>query len=289
MLLSLLVPGFGILRGGLPGQALAWFLGLELGLTLVALAFAIESVPFSLALSAGAAWLFGCLCMLYQNHCPGRMTPRLWVAFVLLLALTAVLPLPAGLVARPFKFAAGSMRPTLGGSGRADYLIVDRLSYRLGSPRRGDLLVFRTDVISGMPQDQIYVKRLIGMPGERLEIRDGYVFANGKRLTEGEGIPPIHFVTREAIETGEGGSSASYAVDKGGYFVLGDNSKNSLDSRYFGCVPRKNIYGKVTGIYYPFSRAGRPRYPGGPDGSANQRQPIRPETNRAPVAAGSGG
>ena len=108
------------------------------------------------------------------------------------------------------------------------------------------------------------------MPGERIEIRDGSVFANGVRLTERDGIPPIRFVTRAVVEHAAGASTASYDVDKGGYFVLGDNSSNSLDSRFFGCVPRQNVYGKVTAIYYPFSRAGRPRYPG--ETATNERQ-----------------
>ncbi len=287
VLLSLLIPGFGMLRGGLPGQALAWFVGLELGLAFVALAFAIENVPFMLAMAAGAAWFLGWLCMLSRSYRGGKMTLRLWVAFVLLLALTAVWRSPVQFIAKPFKFSTASMRPTLeAGSGQEEYLIVDRVSYRLGSPRRGDLLVFRTTGISGMPQDEIYVKRLIGMPGERLEIRDGCIFANGTRLTQREGIPPIHFVTREAAESGNDRSSASYEVEAEGYFVLGDNSTNSLDSRYFGCVPRKNVYGKVTGIYYPFSRAGRPRFPGEPDGAANRSQPVGSETNRRSTAAG---
>ena len=135
------------------------------------------------------------------------------------------------------------------------------------------MLVFLTEGIPGLPQDQIYVKRIVGMPGERLEIRDGSVFANGVRLTERDGIPPIHYMTREAVDRGDRTSSASYEVDKEGYFVVGDNLKNSLDSRYWGCVPRKNVYGKVTGIYYPFSRAGRPRYVSEPAASPNPALP----------------
>src|SRR5439155_13717080 len=99
------------------------------------------------------------------------------------------------------------------------------------------------------------------------------VFANGLRLTAADGIPPIHYVSREAMEGGDGALGASYLVDRQGYFVLGDNSTNSLDSRHWGCVPRKNVYGKVTGIYYPFSRAGRPRYVSEPAASPNPALP----------------
>ncbi len=289
MLFSLLVSGFGIARGGRFGLAVAWFFGLELGLGVVAATFALESIPFVVGLATGACWLIAVLVMLYQSYRPGRMTFKHWAAFACVLALSVWLPSPAELVARPFKMPTGSMRPTLeGASGRGDHLIVDRLTYRFCSPRRGDLLVFLTRGISGLPQDQIYIKRIVGMPGERLEIRGGSVFANGVRLTSADGLPPIKYATADFMHRDDGPPGSSYAVDKEGYFVLGDNSTNSLDSRHWGCVPRENVYGKVTGIYYPFSRAGRPRYPGEPDGAANRSQPVRAETNRTSPAAGSG-
>jgi signal peptidase I len=267
VLFSLLIPGFGIARGDRLGQALGWFLGLELGFVLVVLCFALERIPFSLALVAGASFLAAELAMLYQSYRPGRMTVKHWAAFAGLLVLTLIAPSPSQFVARPFKMPTGSMRPTLqGASGQGDHILVDRLTYRLSSPRRGDLLAFLTEGIPSLPQDQVYVKRIVGMPGERIEIRDGSVFANGARLTERDGIPPIRFVTRAAVEQSDGASTASYEVDKEGYFVVGDNSSNSLDSRFFGCVPRQNVYGKVTAIYYPFSRAGRPRYAKSPRG-----------------------
>jgi signal peptidase I len=288
VVLSLLVPGFGMLRGGKPGLALAWFVGLELGSALVAAAMALERIPFGLGVAAGALWLAAELCMLCQSCRPGRMTGKLWAAFAGMLVLTQALPCPPELVAHPFKMPSGSMRPTLqGGSGQDDHLVVDRLTYRVSSPRRGDLVVFHTEGIPGLPQDQFYVKRIIGLPGERLEIRDGFVFADDIRLTDRDGIPPIHYVTREAVEGSKPTSSASYVVEKESYFVLGDNSKASLDSRHFGSVPRENIYGKVTGIYYPFSRAGRPRYVGEPGAPANANQPIRSETSQTSSAAGS--
>jgi signal peptidase I len=227
------------------------------------------------------------LIMLFQSYCPGKMTGLHWTAFAGILALNAVVPSPAELVARPFKIPTNSMRPTLrGGSNHVDHLIVDRLTYRLSSPRRGDLVVFRTDGIADTPGGQFWVKRLVGMPGERLKIRAGSIYANGTRLTTKDGIPPIHFATREAIERGDTAFAASYDVAKSTYFLLGDNSTNSLDSRYFGCIPQENVYGKVTGIYYPFSRAGRLRLGSESDGSANRSQLVRAEANQTSAAAG---
>ncbi len=289
VVLSLVVPGFGIARGNRLGLAVVWFLALELGLGLVAVSFALERIPFWTGMAAGACWLAAAVVMLYQSYRPGRMTGPLWAAFAGVLALTVVLPSPAELVARPFKMPTRSMSPTLqGASGHDDHLVVDRLTYRFSLPRRGDLLVFLTDGIPELPPHQVWVKRLVGMPGERLEIHDGSVFANGVRLSERDGIPPIRFVTRDAIERGDAASRASYQLDKQSYFVLGDNATNSLDSRYFGCIPRENVYGKVTAIYYPFSRAGRPRYTGEPNRAAKPSQPTGSQTNQLSTAAGPG-
>jgi signal peptidase I len=105
--------------------------------------------------------------------------------------------------------------------------------------------------MSGIPEDaSLFVKRVAGLPGEKIEIRDGHLFANGRQLSEQDGIPAVPYVAHPA---------ASYIVPEGAYFMLGDNSRNSFDSRYWGSVPRANIQGRVARIYFPFSRAGVPR------------------------------
>jgi len=283
VIFSLFVPGFGIARGGRLGPALAWFLGLEAGIGAVGLSLALEEIPFRVGVAAAACYVFAFLAMLYQSYVPGRMTSKHWAAFIGVWALTLVAGTPAELAVRPFKMPTSSMSPTLmGADGQGDHVFVDRLTYRFSSPRRGDLLAFLTQGIAGLPQDQIYVKRILGMPGERLEIHDGAAFVNGTPLTEKDRIPPIRFTTGEPVGQSESVSRASYEVAQGTYFVVGDNPGNSLDSRQFGCVPLPNIYGKVTAIYYPFSRAGRPRYPGG---AANGRQPVGSETNQTSSVA----
>jgi signal peptidase I len=263
VIFSLFLPGFGIARAGLLGRGLAWFVGIELSVVAVGVLFALETIPFGLGVTAAACLIVADLVMLYQSYRPGRMTAKHWAAFLVISVLSMVLPSPTKLVVHPFEMPTGSMIPTIqGGSGKGDHVFVDRLTYRFSSPRRGDLLVFLTKGLPELRQDQFYIKRIVGMPGERLQIHDGSVFANGTRLGEKDNIPPIHFVTREEVEHRGEGSGGPYQVPEGTYFVLGDNSTNSLDSRFFGCVPRENVYGKVTAIYFPFSRAGRPRYPG---------------------------
>jgi signal peptidase I len=125
------------------------------------------------------------------------------------------------------------------------------LSYRFSAPRRGDLAVFATTGITGIPEEAFFVKRVVGLPGEKIEIRDGHIFADGRQLKEEDGIPDA--ISYEAVRGGR------YVVSEGAYFMLGDNSRNSYDSRYWGSVPRANIFGRVSRIYYPFSRAGVPR------------------------------
>jgi signal peptidase I len=158
------------------------------------------------------------------------------------------------------KVPTAAMEPTLQGVSRGtpDHVIVDRVSYRFSAPRRGDLAVFTTAGIAGIPERSIFVKRVVGLPGEKIEIRDGHVFANGRQLNERDGIPPVSY-TAPSVKTQSVISGGSYVVPEDAYFMLGDNSRNSFDSRYWGFVPGANIYGRVSRIYYPFSRVGVPR------------------------------
>jgi signal peptidase I len=267
VLLSLLVPGFGVLRAGLPRRALAWFLGLQLAGLFAGLSFGLSAVPFWLAVLVFAAAIVAQIWMLCDSFRPGRMTPLLWLALVGLLAATFYLPTPASLVARAFKIPTGAMEPTLIGSRSAstpDHVIADRLSYRISPPKRGDLIVFATSQIAGIhhPADStgeevFYIKRLVGLPGERIRIADGKIFADGRLLGESDGIPVITYTDPVGVPATAKREGQDFVIGPDEYFALGDNSPNSFDSRYWGCVPSTAIYGKVTMIYYPFSRAGR--------------------------------
>jgi signal peptidase I len=100
---------------------------------------------------------------------------------------------------------------------------------------------------------------VVGLPGERIEIRDGHLFADGRQLNENNGIPTVLYYSVPTSLTNSFNSGGIYLVPDDAYFVLGDNSRKSFDSRYWGYVPRTNIYGRVSRIYYPFSRASIPR------------------------------
>ena len=258
---SLIVPGFGQVRSGRILRGVAWFAVLQIVSVVLALLCIATSVSTWLVL----AWFvvtLGCfVAMLVDSFRPGRMNGRLWLIFLIVaVAVIFVPPLPAFLT-RAFKIPSNNMAPTLLAPrpGQADHVIADRITYSFSPPQRGDLVIFRTTGInkiqSSLPRGvpfQFYTMRLIGLPGEKIQIRDGHVFANGRQLGLVDSIPDVKY------EEGPGGA-AEFEVPEDAYFVLGDNSSHSFDSRYWGFVPKENIFGRVARIYYPFSRMGVPR------------------------------
>ena len=130
----------------------------------------------------------------------------------------------------------GSMKNTIMPN---DRLIAFRLSYLFSSPERGDIIVFRA------PDDEemLYVKRIIGMPGETINIIDGKVYIN-----DSEQPLDDEYIMEEML-----GSFGPYTVPEDSYFMLGDNRNDSQDSRYWDntFLPKDNILGKAVFKYYP--------------------------------------
>lgn len=118
-----------------------------------------------------------------------------------------------------------------------DRVIGNRLAYSFSEPERGDIIIFK------FPDDEskLYIKRLIGLPGETVEIKEGKVFVDGEALDE-----PYLTVTTE-------GTFGPYTVPEGHYFMLGDNRNNSADSRYWNntYLAREKIVGKAVFKYWP--------------------------------------
>lgn len=131
-----------------------------------------------------------------------------------------------------FWVSGDCMRP---GLVTGDRLLADKVSYRLHAPHRGDVVIFY------YPHDpqQIFVKRVIGLPGEIIDIRGGDVYIDNRRLSEPYRIYPAH------------GSMAPRLVPANDYFVMGDNRDVSDDSRYWGYLPRREIIGRAMGRYWP--------------------------------------
>jgi len=114
-------------------------------------------------------------------------------------------------------------------------VIASKLSYLFGAPHRGDIVVFRFP----MNPAQLYVKRIIGMPGDTVAIQSGTVFIDGRPLREPYVVNTPH------------GSIGGRTVPAGSYFVMGDNRDESDDSRYWGDLPRRNIIGRAVACYWP--------------------------------------
>ena len=137
----------------------------------------------------------------------------------------------------------GSMDPTLNAG---DVLLVDRMAYRFSTPKRGDIIVYKT---GDDKKASTHIKRIIGLPGETIQIKDGQILIDGETYQEDGGFP--------AIENA-GVAETKVTLGNGEYFVLGDNRNNSEDSRYadMGNVKKRNIIGKVWFIASPWNRFG---------------------------------
>src|SRR5271170_255984 len=142
---------------------------------------------------------------------------------------------------QPVKVEGTSMMPTLDDQER---IFINKFVYRFhfGNIDRGDTVVFW---FPGDPSKS-YIKRVIGMPGDRVEVDDGKVIVNGQALVESY-VPP---------EYRDESSMPAHMVHEDEYFVLGDNRSSSNDSRAWGMVPRRYIYGKAVFIYWPLDKMG---------------------------------
>jgi signal peptidase I len=144
-----------------------------------------------------------------------------------------------------------------------DQVFVDKFSYNFVKPHRGDVFVFRTDNIFGITADPetgapFFIKRLAGLPQDTLRIDPPLFYTNGK-LAEGFGFARVM-----AAKDGYRGYAAgrdylsdptkTYVVPDRHYFAMGDNSYNSLDSRWWGPVPEENLVGRGLLVYWPFNR-----------------------------------
>jgi signal peptidase I len=144
-----------------------------------------------------------------------------------------------------------------------DQVFVDKFSYNFVKPHRGDVFVFRTNHIVGIREDPeagspFYIKRLAGLPDDRLRIDPPFLYINGKKA-EGYGFARVMEAKPPYRGYGPGHNyladpSRSFTVPPDSYFALGDNSYNSYDSRYWGPVPAENLVGRGLFVYWPFNR-----------------------------------
>ena len=176
-----------------------------------------------------------------SSNDPGQDFPmaeiRVWVRDIFFAAVTSILIVV--FVIQPVKVEGTSMEPKLEPQ---DRIFVNRMVYRFTQIERGDIIVF------WYPREpsKSFIKRVVGLPGERVEIRSGIVLINNQPLNELY-VLPGHF---------DRGSHAPEIVQSEHYFVLGDHRSLSNDSRDWGLVPGQNVLGKAIFRYWPLSRFG---------------------------------
>lgn len=166
------------------------------------------------------------------------------VAKVVLLSLAIIVPVRYFLV-QPFFVKGASMEPTFEDS---NYILIDEISYRFHAPERGDIVVFR------YPKDrsQFFIKRIIGLPGETLEIKNDQIIIFNNDHPTGWILPESYLAAGQHT-TG----NFLYKIDPDAYFVLGDNRLHSSDSRIWGQVNKSLVTGRVFFRAFPLSQAGR--------------------------------
>jgi signal peptidase I len=135
-----------------------------------------------------------------------------------------------------------------------DYVVMEGITFLARKPRRGDIVIFKTDGIRGLHAGSLYMKRIAGLPSDHLRISEGKLFVNNKRLALSNATGEIAYYPSSQAEVSK--LNTDMVVPMGCYFVLGDNSTNSLDSRYFGSMPRDNIIGRIFYCYWPPKRLG---------------------------------
>ncbi|MGF1568534.1 MAG: signal peptidase I [Nodosilinea sp.] len=134
---------------------------------------------------------------------------------------------------------SGSMLPTLEIN---DRLIIEKLSYDFGSPQRGDIVVFNPP--ESLNQKDAFIKRLIGLPGDQVEVKAGLVYINGEPQQE------TYIAAKPEYQYGP------VTVPEDEYLVLGDNRNESFDSHYWGFVPKDHLIGRAAFRFWPPNRVG---------------------------------
>ena len=205
---------------------------------------------------------------------------RWWVPLLVVVSCLCIgAPVIFETMYRPFKVPTGTMKPTIlgietlpdGSRTIGDHVFVNKVVYKFWAPARGDVVVFSTKKIlhSAVRQNEYFVKRIVGLPGETISISPPYVMANGKRIEEPEifrimaeqknGYSGYKLASKTGTEPKSFLATTNDELRLGPdeYLVFGDNSASSLDGRYFGPIKRGAIIGPVTFRYFPFNRIGR--------------------------------
>lgn len=203
-----------------------------------------------------------------QNQVPdnnsSQQPDNSWIAE---LGRTIVLSIVLALGIRTFVAEArwipsGSMEPTLHGTPNqweADKIIVDKLKYKFSNPQRGDIVVFSpTHELQKEQYQDAFIKRVIGLPGDKIELKNGKVLINGKPLQEENYLTSAQRTVVDVCTSGQQPPflAKPQTIPSDSYLVLGDNRNSSYDSRCWGVVPRQNIIGRAVLRFWPLNHVG---------------------------------
>ena len=278
--LSLVTPGLGQLYNGMPRRGvIIYAINFTVFLLLNALTSSVaiqSSIAFFLAVILLVLWLGFLLLVLSDAWRGARRIGELelrrynrWYVYLAAIAAAAGLNYAVGFTAihtRSFHLPAASMSPTLN---PGDRVFVSSNAYRARTPERGEVVVFELTDNSGA----IFIKRLIGLPSDRIEVRGGLLHINDVPVTREVSAQSTLYVATDAeppmvyLETFPGGrrhliaeftdtrisdNTHEYVVPPGHYFMMGDNRDNSTDSRFprVGFIPHENLRGKVMYIFW---------------------------------------
>jgi signal peptidase I len=254
-LLQIVTPGLGNLYSGRPLHGLVLHVAVQGIVLFLALALLWLPWPVNFLIPVAAAIVVTVFVIFDGFRCaraarPGFSLARYnrWHVYILVVAVLAIVVAPEQVlvgsptrayVMQTFSTATTSMEPTvlLG-----DHVVVDKSAYAFSEPKRGDIVLYRA---TERPQT-IFMKRIVGMPGETIEMRNREVFVNGKKIDE----PYVQSLRPSKDGTFNGDSMAPTVIPADAYFLLGDNRDNSLDSRFMGPVQRRQFLGKAKTIYF---------------------------------------
>jgi|GEM_PF-1317409 len=274
---SLLLPGLAQVLSGRVVAGVNWFLGSLAGGAVVLILVIFAKLP----IESTSIWLIriGFHVVAAADGCK-KGIPRLnfvkWLGVVVAVVFVPILTVVTGplILLRPLKIPTAGMEPTLMGNQTArdgsvikegDHILAERFAYLFHKPRRGEIAIFKTQAINAqqrdsfrVPPDQLYVKRIVGLPGERVSVQANAIYINGEKLVEPKIFETIMARTNPLPEHLYGVVKQPDEITLGAneYYVLGDNLWNSLDSRYYGAIQGGYFGGKVFLIYMPGERRG---------------------------------
>lgn len=196
-----------------------------------------------------------------QQSVTNNITPKKTTSFlketlyIVVLSFVIVLPIRI-FIAQPYVVSGDSMDNTFQ---NGNYLIIDEISYRFSEPKRGQVLVFKTPPkgleIQGLPTTKTvyYIKRIIGLPGETVEIDGDKVKIYNDEYPDGKTLEEPYVNIDSSVSSPFSNIKLTTILKDNEYFVMGDNRHNSSDSRLWGVLPKKNIVGKTYLRLFPFN------------------------------------